>query len=235
DADKDLRDQWQDILDNLVVVDDLDALGFDDEAKRQYYYNEAAFIGIDIGQHIPRPGDAPKWLKKPFHSTANLPWEWMIHLRNRVFVPERDLPIVSEWVQQWRAPNGACRAMGTQGLGFIGHYGEAEGILQPIHEMMLQSWDGCLRIFAAWPSDQNGSFKTLRAQGAFLVSAAFADGTCGDVTLASEKGARCRVASPWGGGFTVVDSAGKAVATDDEDGIICFDTVAGETYTLSAK
>ncbi len=234
ETDEELRDQWQDILDNLVVVDDFDELGFSEEARRQYFYNEASFIGIDIGKHIPQPGDAPKWLEKPFHSTANLPWEWMIQHRNRSFVPERDMPIISEWVEQWRAPNGACRAMGTQGLGFVGHYGEAEGILQPLQETMLQSWDGCLRIFAAWPKDMNGSFTTLRAQGAFLVSAAFEGGVCGDVTLSSEKGARCRVASPWESGATVVDSAGKAVATDDEAGITCFDTTADETYTLSA-
>ena len=204
ETDEELRDQWQDILDNLVVVDDFDELGFSEEARRQYFYNEASFIGIDIGKHIPQPGDAPKWLEKPFHSTANLPWEWMIQHRNRSFVPERDMPIISEWVEQWRAPNGACRAMGTQGLGFVGHYGEAEGILQPLQETMLQSWDGCLRIFAAWPKDMNGSFTTLRAQGAFLVSAAFEGGVCGDVTLSSEKGARCRVASPWESGATVV-------------------------------
>ncbi|MHC4562975.1 MAG: glycosyl hydrolase family 95 catalytic domain-containing protein [Planctomycetota bacterium] len=234
-TDKDLRDQWQDILDNLVVVDDLDELGFDDEAKRQYFYNEPAFIGIDIGKHIPRPGDAPEWLKKPFHSTANLPWQWMIEIRNRAFVADRDLPVISEWVQQWRAPNGACRAMGTQGLGFIGHYGEAEGILQPLQEMMLQSWDGCIRIFDAWPKDMNGSFTTLRAQGAFLVSAAHEGGKVGDVTLMSEKGAPCRVGSPWDGGVSVSDSAGNAVETTvDELGITCFDTSAGETYTLSA-
>ncbi len=234
DTDKEFRDQWQDVLDNLVIVDDLDALGFDEDAKRQYICNEAAFTGIDIGQHIPRPGEAPKWLEKPFHSTANLPWEWMIQLRNRSYVPDRDLPLISEWVQQWRAPNGACRAMGTYALGYIGHYGEGEGILQPIQETMLQSWDGCIRIFAAWPKDMNGRFTTLRAQGAFLVSAAHQDGAVCDVTILSEKGAPCPVMSPWDSGFTVTDSAGAPVATSVDDiGATRFETTPGETYTLT--
>ncbi len=209
-------------------------LGFDEDAKRQYICNEAAFTGIDIGQHIPRPGEAPKWLEKPFHSTANLPWEWMIQLRNRSYVPDRDLPLISEWVQQWRAPNGACRAMGTYALGYIGHYGEGEGILQPIQETMLQSWDGCIRIFAAWPKDMNGRFTTLRAQGAFLVSAAHQDGAVCDVTILSEKGAPCPVMSPWDSGFTVTDSAGAPVATSVDDiGATRFETTPGETYTLT--
>jgi len=232
-TDRQLRDQWQDILDNLVVVDDLDKLDFDDEEKRRYYLNEPAFIGIDVGKDIPRPGEKPKWLKKPFTSCAGLPWQWMIRLRNRAFVPERDFPVISQWISQWRAPNGALRAMGTHGLGFVGHYGEAEGVLQPLQETMLQSWDGCIRLFDAWPKNLTAAFTTLRARGAFLVSAAFRDGALADVTIFSEKGARCRVTSPWCEGFRVVDSDGNAVAAAVEDGIVCFETVAGGRYELT--
>jgi len=233
DADTELRDQWQDILDNLVVVDDLDELGFSEEEKRRYYLNVPAFIGIDIGKHIPRPGEEPGWLKKPFNSTAVLPWQWMIHLRNNAFVPERDFPAISEWVRQWRAPNGALRAMGTQGLGFVGHYGEAEGVLQPLQETMLQSWDGYLRIFDAWPKDMAGSFTTLRAEGAFLVSASFRDGSVADVSIHSEKGAHCRVANPWAADVSVVDDDGKVVETTAEGDVVCFDTAVGGSYRLA--
>ncbi len=234
EAEPEFAAQWQDILDNLVEVDDLDEMGFDDEQKRQYYMNEAAFIGIDIGKHIPRPGDTPKWLKKPFHSTANLPWQWMIELRNRAFDADRDFPAISEWVEMWRAPNGACRAMGTQGLGFIGHYGEAEGILQPLQETMLQSWDGCIRIFDAWPREMGGSFRTLRAQGAFLVSASIEKCNLSGIEILSEMGGECRVTSRCCDSFTVKDLAGNDVATTMADGITCFQTDPGGKYVLLA-
>ena len=43
---------------------------------------------------------------------------------------------------------------------------------QAVHEMLLQSWDGRIRVFPAVPASwQDASFHELRAEGAFLVSA----------------------------------------------------------------
>jgi alpha-L-fucosidase 2 len=43
---------------------------------------------------------------------------------------------------------------------------------QALHEMLLQSWDGVIRVFPAAPASwQDASFHDLRAEGAFLVSA----------------------------------------------------------------
>ncbi len=235
DVDVELLAQWKDIHENLVVVDEPEELGFNEEEVRRYHLNSPAFIGIDIGKSIPRPGDKLKWLDKPFDSCAVLPWWWMICLRNDVFDADESFSTIHDWVEQWRAPNGALRAMGTQGLGYVGHYGEGEGVIQPLQETMLQSWDGSLRIFPAFPSDMGASFTTLRAEGAFLVSASVEKGLkVGPVTVHSEKGAHCRVTNPWDGAMSVVDSSGNAVATNDEArNIVSFDTVAGETYTLS--
>ena len=106
--------------------------------------------------------------------------------------------------------------------------------LQPIQEMMLQSWDACIRIYEAWPKTMNGSFTTLRAQGAFLISASYQDGVVGPVTIHSEKGAPCPVMSPWETGFTATDSAGASIPTTIDDiGATRFDTKPGETYTLT--
>jgi len=98
---------------------------------------------------------------------------------------------------------------------------------------MLRSWDGCIRLFAAWPKDMAGSFTTLRAEGAFLVSASCRDGNVADVSIHSEKGARCRVANPWAADVSVVDGDGKAVETTVEGDIVCFDTAVGGSYRLA--
>ena len=62
----------------------------------------------------------------------------------------------------------------------------------------MQSYDGVIRLFPNWPADKAASFSTLRAAGAFLVSASFADGIVQHVQIESEAGGLLRVAMPAG-------------------------------------
>ncbi len=100
---------------------------------------------------------------------------------------------------------------------------------------MLQSWDGALRIFPAWPRNLAARFTTLRAEGAFLVSASWANGRVDDLTVHSERGATCRLYPPWPDGVSVTDGTGAAVATTtDKYGRILFPTRAAVTYRIAA-
>lgn len=55
--------------------------------------------------------------------------------------------------------------------------------------MLLQSHTGIIRVFPAVPDSwQDVSFRNLRAQGAFLVSAEKRDGRVVSVEIRSEKG-----------------------------------------------
>ena len=101
--------------------------------------------------------------------------------------------------------------------------------------MLLQSWDGVIRIFPDWMTDTDARFQTLRAEGAFLVSAAQRDGKTQDVSITSERGQPCRVQSPWPGGMTVVAESGKVVVAAIEDSVYSFDTTAGAKYDLRAE
>jgi alpha-L-fucosidase 2 len=77
-----------------------------------------------------------------------------------------------------------------------GNFAAAEGI----QEMLLQSHRGRITIFPAIPpSWQDVSFTTLRAEGAFLVSAKRAAGRTVLVEILSEKGGVCRLVSPFSG------------------------------------
>jgi alpha-L-fucosidase 2 len=68
-----------------------------------------------------------------------------------------------------------------------------------IQEMLLQSHTGTIRVFPAVPDDwKDVSFKTLRTQGAFLVSAERTNGQTVRVEVTSEKGGVCRLANPFG-------------------------------------
>jgi hypothetical protein len=60
---------------------------------------------------------------------------------------------------------------------------------QAIHELLLQSWGGTIRVFPALPAAwRDVSFRTLRAEGGFLVSALRQDGETTMVRVTSEAG-----------------------------------------------
>lgn len=66
-----------------------------------------------------------------------------------------------------------------------------------IHEMLLQSHTGTIKVFPAIPAAWNNvSFDELRAVGAFLVSAKKENGKVVEFTVYSEKGGHLAVESP---------------------------------------
>lgn len=68
-----------------------------------------------------------------------------------------------------------------------------------INEMLMQSYEGVIRIFPNWIMTQDASFKDLRAYGAFLVSSSLKNGTVEMVEIKSEKGRTCVIDNPWKG------------------------------------
>jgi alpha-L-fucosidase 2 len=96
-----------------------------------------------------------------------------------------------------------------------GNFAAAAGI----QEMLLQSHRDRLVIFPAVPDSwKDVSFTTLRAQGAFLVSARREAGATTRVEIRSEEGGRCRLVSPFTGREVVVDMhpGEKRVLTNGE-------------------
>lgn len=66
-----------------------------------------------------------------------------------------------------------------------------------IHKMLMQSHNGTVYIFPAIPSSwSNVSFRNLRAEGAFLISAEMRDRRIVDLQVYSEKGGAFSIASP---------------------------------------
>jgi hypothetical protein len=98
-----------------------------------------------------------------------------------------------------------------------------------INECLLQSYTGVLRLFPNWPKDKPAEFHTLRAVGAFLVSAALADGAVQWVTIHSEKGARLRILNPWLTGAKLKRNTGDQVVRAE---LIETDTLPGETIQI---
>jgi alpha-L-fucosidase 2 len=78
-----------------------------------------------------------------------------------------------------------------------------------VDEMLLQSHEGILRFFPVWPAGRDVRFTTLRAYGAFLVSASLHAGRVAGVVIVSEKGRVCAVQNPWPGSRVQLISNGR--------------------------
>jgi len=112
-----------------------------------------------------------------------------------------------------------------------GNFAAAAGL----QEMLLQSYSGTIRLFPAVPADwKDISFKTLRAEGAFLVSAERRDGQTQTVTIISEKGGTCRIENPFGKDDYEFKGSATIVLTQSEN-ILILPTSAGQQITLIRK
>ena len=142
-------------------------------------------------------------------------------------------------------PNGTCTDMVMQTLGRysetthfdfmapMGIWFENFALPGVINECLLQGYDGLLRLFPNWPAHQAAEFRTLRTVGAFLVSAAFAEGKVQWVEIQSEAGGMLRVEMPqgWANGARVQRADGEEIATGR---IVEIATAVNEVIRLRA-
>ena len=243
-TDDDLRKIWKDILTHLAPESGTSVILSAEERTRNEI-NAPEFMNWDGSPRVWSDVQHDPQSPIPVLERMNGEWEWycgklpllwMNALRQHVFVVERDLPHVRKLVERNRQPNGILRAMAADRYGHAGGWTEALGIIAPLQEMMLQSWDGAIRVFPVWPKELDASFKTLRAEGAFLVSAAWTNGEVSAVEILSERGARCRLRDPWPGKTRIVDRSGKEVSLAcEKEGIIGFPTQVGESYQLCKR
>lgn len=101
---------------------------------------------------------------------------------------------------------------------------------QGIHEMLLQSHKDFIEVFPAIPKEwKNVSFKTLRAEGAFLISAKKENGIPIEIKIRSEVGGILRIKLPFKTWInTGIDRSEIKVA----NGIAEMKTMKGQTITF---
>jgi len=235
EVDDNLVKQWRAHLTRLVDVDDVDRLTLNE--RRRYERVAPEFLAYE-GAGRPVEGERMKAIEPGPESHewrygfAQFPWRLMIALRSGAYDPDRDLDSVKAYIRRWRYPNGYIGAMSTDIQSFMGAYGETGGILAPIQEMLMQSWEGVIRLFPAWPVRVDASFTTFRAEGAFLVSASLKGGVIKGVSIFSEAGGPCSIVSPWGRPPLVREDKGASVDVSVSGEAAVFDTRAGSYYRL---
>ena len=100
-----------------------------------------------------------------------------------------------------------------------------------INECLMQSYNGVIRLFPNWDLNKNVTFNTLRARGAFLVSAEVKAGEILPITIVSEQGEDCIIVNPWNDCEVMVVSEEKQFSLSGK--IIRFKTRKNEVYTIS--
>ena len=103
-----------------------------------------------------------------------------------------------------------------------------------INEMLLQSYEGMIRVFPAWPSNKDASFENLRAYGAFLISSEKMKGVVRYIKIKSEKGRNCSVENPWMTRLSITEN-GKPITATVNENVYSFSTKAGSIYLLGPE
>jgi alpha-L-fucosidase 2 len=133
-------------------------------------------------------------------------------------------------------PNGTItlNRLGS-GLNNFGHYTEQFAATMAVGELLIQSVDGIVRVFPAWPKEKSARFENLRAVGGFLVSAEQAGGEVREVQVFSTVGGRLRLLSPWpAAAVKHSDRMAPVPLKPDGRGIVEIKTKTGERLLFSA-
>lgn len=118
---------------------------------------------------------------------------------------------------------------------------EKAGATEAVHNMLLLSDQGVIKVFPNWLPDRDASFTGLREKGAFVMSAAYdsAKQEVSYVDITSEAGKTVTIASPWVD-MVVTDDTGKVIPAaigsapnHEDESTYTFDTERGTTYHLT--
>jgi alpha-L-fucosidase 2 len=199
DADK--RDKWRDIVERISDFPLQEKDGktlFRYSEKGTAWWNDNT-LGI---QHIFPAGaiglDSDPKLLEISHNTINAMsrWRdfngsssWYTACARVGYDPKKILSELANMYSHHALPNKL--------LNFGGGGIENVSPALAVTEMLMQSHDGVIRLFPCWPREMDARFGTLRAVGAFLVSAEMKDGVISGVRILSEKGGDCVIANPW--------------------------------------
>ncbi len=132
-------------------------------------------------------------------------FSWMASLYARGYQADKALKQLQIFASNFCSPNSFHLngdQKGGQYSGFTYRPFTLEGnfaFAQGVHELLLQSRDGYMEVFPAVPSAWGEcSFKNLRTEGAFLVSASYKDGHTMRIEILSENGGELNIKLPKG-------------------------------------
>ncbi len=119
-------------------------------------------------------------------------------------------------------------------MGGMGIWFENFALPAVINECLMQSYDGVIRFFPNWPRQSDACFSTLRACGAFLVSASVRNDAVCDIRILSERGGKCEFVNPWKDSkVRIMEKSGKKIGVLQGEHI-AFNTKEGCEYIIES-
>ena len=202
--DADQRALWQDRLTNLAAFPT-----FTKNDKTVFRYTEVGLEwngGNAIGiQHV-YPGsqiglDSDPTLLTTARNMVTAMARWSDDNGTNTFYPAaarvgHDPADILTHLAAWVAGHSYANLHIHTGGGGIENFNTVPSTLA---EMLLQSFQGKVRVFPDWPATSDARFGDLRACGAFLISSQLEGGAVKYVRIASERGGPLVLINPWPG------------------------------------
>lgn len=114
-----------------------------------------------------------------------------------------------------------------------GVYTEMFGATMAVSELLIQSVDGIIRLFPAWPKELDAEFWNLRTVGGFLVSGKLEDREIRKVEIRSTAGGEVRLLRPEGWNrVKIIGKNGAKIEWISEGTLIRFQTEERREYTF---
>lgn len=230
-VDEDRRGKWQHIVDNLSKP----VIFTGDDGKEYIRATEEGMQYTNLSLQYMYPAGqlgsrSESRVLAAMNNVAEKASEWVDDNRFCTFYPTA----VRLGFKPAEILDGMHRMIEARGLGnglFKCGGGGIENnsaIVTTIDEMLLQSFEGVVRLFPDWDLSSDASYSNLRADGAFLVTASLKDGVI-DAEIVSEKGGMLNVEAPAGGSYVLVKGS-ETIPFEDKD--ISVMTVPGDTVQI---
>lgn len=227
--------KWQDMLDRLPAMET-----YESKEKGVTYLRckaDANYLDELIMECVYPMGQIGQRLTPELYEAARNSHRdlavWDSHNRFCSFYPaaarlgfpaEEIIGHIREVIANRSLPNGMFRYGG-------GGLENSSAIPSTVNEMLLQSYEGVLRLFPVWDRSRDASFRGLRANGAFLVDARVEGGRIA-AEIFSEQGSVLNLEAP-AEGYVLVRGDGLRVPLTET--VTTVETAVGERLAVVAE
>ena len=106
------------------------------------------------------------------------------------------------------------------------------GMCSVLSDMLLLAPGGVIRVFPCFPEDVPGTFHSLRAPGAFLISAEKRGKSVDYVVIESLAGNELQLANPWNSESRIRNAGTGEVVIESSADVLCFATSPGQVMIV---